>query len=165
MNPNDLRTRIQSSTERLVNEIAAAFAETLTGAVAAALGAALVAPRAKPGRKPGRKPGPKPVAKPVAKRGPGRPPKAAAKPAAPKPVAPKAAKAGKRVRRSGEQLQADGDRIMKLLAANKKGLRIEQINKMLEAPAKQLARPIMMLLGNGKIKKMGQKRATVYLPA
>jgi hypothetical protein len=71
---------------------------------------------------------------------------------------------GKRIRRSGEQLLADAQRVAKLLAANRRGLRIEQINKQLGTATKQLARPILKLLSDRKIKKTGEKRATLYFP-
>jgi 3-oxoacyl-ACP reductase-like protein len=87
----------------------------------------------------------------------------AAKPAA-KPAAPKKAAPGKRIRRSGEQLLADAQKIVKLLASNKKGLRIEQINKQLGTATGVLARPIQKLLAEKKIRKEGDRRATVYFP-
>ena len=74
-------------------------------------------------------------------------------------------KPGTRIRRSEAQLASDGERIVKLLAANRQGMRIEQINAQLGAAPKKLAQPIMMLLAKGAIVKTGEKRATLYFPA
>lgn len=142
MKPTDLQASIQSSVDRLVQGISAAFAEAFAG-VAVTVGAA------------------RPTE--------GRAVKKASKPAKKARVATaapaKAATPGKRIRRSEAQLLADGERIIKLLAANKNGLRIEQINEQLGAGPKQLARPIVKLLAEGRLRKTGQKRATLYFPA
>lgn len=45
-----------------------------------------------------------------------------------------------------------------------KGLRIEQINRALGTPSGQLARPILQLLEQCRIKKTGDRRATKYFP-
>lgn len=151
MEPTAIRTRLEEIIRTCVDQVVAALTDGFaTFASEARLPAATPTVAATPKRR-------------------GRPPRAAS--AQPTPVrveraaAPKNAKASGRVRRSGESLQAAGDRILKLLAANKKGLRIEQINKELGAQPKELARPIVKLLEEGKIKKIGQKRSTTYLLA
>lgn len=149
MEPTALRTRLEEIIRTCVDQVVAALTDGFaTFAAEARMPAVSPAPAATPKRR-------------------GRPPKSAAQPAPTRGRAakPRAAKPAGRVRRSGESLQAAGDRILKLLSANKKGLRIEQINKELGAKPKELARPILKLLEDGKIKKTGQKRATTYLPA
>jgi hypothetical protein len=159
MNSTDMQSKIQAAATNFTNEIAGIIGEAFAGAVANLTVKAAGSPK------------PKAKAKPVApKKAPAKiavaaAPKAAKKPlpAAKAPVA-KPAKPGKRIRRSENQLVADGDRVVKLLQANKKGLRIEQINKSLGTATKELARPILKLLEDGKIKKSGEKRATMYFP-
>jgi hypothetical protein len=155
MNPT--QSKIQSVVSQFTDEILAIFGDSFASVVADITAATKTfKPAAAPKKvavKAAAKPAPKPVQKAAA-------PKklAAAKPAKP-------ARPGKRVRRSEGQLKADGDKVIKLLGANKKGLRIEQINKMLGTATKALARPIAKLLSDGKIRKQGEKRATTYFPA
>jgi len=149
MNSTDIRSKIQVVATKFVDGIIAVYGEAFANAAADLTGKT---PRTA-----------KRVAKKkaAAKKAPAvtRAPKAAKKAAAPKKAAP-----GKRIRRSGAQLASDAQKIVKLLAANKKGLRIEQINKQLGTATKALARPILKLLEDGKIKKTGEKRGTIYLP-
>jgi hypothetical protein len=85
--------------------------------------------------------------------------------AAPKAAAGrKPAAAGRRPAQGGN-VNADADRVVKLLAANKSGLRMEQINKALNAGPNQLLRPIQALLDGGKIRRQGKARGTTYFAA
>jgi 3-oxoacyl-ACP reductase-like protein len=152
MNSTDIQSKIQAAATRFVDDIIAVYGEVFANIAADFSGKAPAKAKSSAKSKaPAKKVrAPKPAPK-------------AAKPA-PKAAAPKKAKSGKRIRRSGAQLVADAQKVVKLLAANKKGLRIEQINKQLGTATKQLARPILKLLAEGKIKKTGEKRATVYFP-
>lgn len=153
MSSTEIQSKIQAAAARFTDEIVAIFGDALS-AVASDL--AVKAPtKAKPAAK---------KAAPV-KRSPAKPTKPAQKAASAKKAPAKPARPGTRVRRSADQLVADGEKIVKLLGANKTGLRIEQINKSLGAATGQLARPILKLLADGKIKKTGQKRATMYFSA
>jgi hypothetical protein len=146
MNSTDIQSKIQAASNQFVAEIVAVFSEAFAS-VASDL--AVKAPA---------------KAKTAAIKHAGKSTaKAPAKPVAAKTAKP--AKPGKRIRRSEDQLVADGEKVVKLLASNKKGLRVEQINKMLGASTSKLARPILMLLAEGKIRKEGERRATVYFPA
>jgi hypothetical protein len=146
MNSTDIQSKIQAAATMFVDEIVAVFGEAFAS-VASDLTGNVSAKAKSPAKK---APAPKLAPK-------------AAKPA-PKAAAPNKAEPGKRIRRSNEQLLADAQRVVKLLATNKKGLRIEQINEQLGTATKQLARPITKLLADGRIKKTGEKRATLYFP-
>jgi len=165
MNTTDIQAKIQAAAARFTDQIVAVFGEAFASVASDLSGKA--APKAK--KAPAKKAAAKkaPAKKAAAKKAPAKKAPAkkapAAKPAA-KAAAPKKAESGKRIRRSGAQLLADAQRVVKLLAANKKGLRIEQINKQLGTATKVLARPIQKLLDEGKIKKTGEKRATTYYP-
>ncbi|MBI5536555.1 MAG: hypothetical protein HY898_27795 [Deltaproteobacteria bacterium] len=151
MNSDTLRIRIQSITQKYTAEIVAVFVGALANA-ASELGISRpAATQSTAGRKP--------KAPAAAKRAKAK--MSAAKSVGRKAAAPKSGRA-KRERRSGDALVADGERVVKLLAANKKGLRIEQINNQLGTTTKQLARPIQKLLASGRVKKTGEKRGTVY---
>jgi len=157
MNPTDIRSRIEAAAAKFTDEIVAAFAESFS-AVASELSskAAPVKAKAAPvAAKPAKKAAaPAPVAKPakkvVGKRGGKAPEKALLAPTG---------------RRSPEELSKTADLIVGLLASHKKeGLRIEQIKKQLGTKTSVLTRPIQKLLSEGKIKKVGEKRATTYFP-
>lgn len=149
MNSIDIQSKIQAAAAQFTDEIIAIFGEAFASVALDFAGKAPVARKA------------------VAKKAivkPGRPASVkAAVAAAPKAAKPaKAAVPGKRERRSGDQILEVGGRVIKLLAANKKGLRIEQINKQLGTITRQLARPIQKLLSMKKIRKVGERRATTY---
>lgn len=172
MSPIDIRSKIQAAAVRFSEQLVAVFGEALTS-VASDL-TAKTATKAKPPavkRTPAKKAPTRKVASERAKTAASKRPRKAAKATrkaakpAPKPPAAKNAQPAKRIRRSGAQLAADAQRVVKLLEVNKKGLRIEQINKQLGTAAKALARPIQNLLDDGKIKKTGEKRGTLYFPA
>ncbi|MBM3986405.1 MAG: DNA-binding protein [Planctomycetes bacterium] len=92
------------------------------------------------------------------RRGPGRPRKNAAAPAA----AP-AKKAGKRKRAkvSPAALAAAGAKVMEYLT-KRPGQSLEQIGKGLNTPTANLKLPIKALLGGKKLKTTGQRRGTKY---
>ena len=81
---------------------------------------------------------------------------AAAKPTS----APRRRQGGKR---DPKAIDALTERTAAYIKANA-GKRIEEIGKALNTPTKELALPIIRLLGNKTIKKSGQKRATKYFP-
>lgn len=89
----------------------------------------------------------------------GRPAKGA------KPQPAKKAPTGTRVRRSEADLAKMGEDVIKLLQKNKSGMRIEQINKQLGTETKELMRPMLKLLEEGKLRKQGERRATTYFAA
>jgi len=72
------------------------------------------------------------------------------------------ARPDKRNRRSIKELENVGGEVIKLLQKSKKQMRIEEINKELGTNTRQLMRPIQKLLNQGRIKKDGERRATVY---
>ena len=105
-----------------------------------------------------------------ARRGPGRPRKNAAAPAAPRRKAgrKKAAKkkttkksGGRRVRRSGEDLEAAKAKILATIAKNP-GIRMEELSAKLGQASKVLRRPLQMLLEDKAVRSKGAKRATAY---
>jgi hypothetical protein len=164
MNSTDIQSKIQAAAARFTDEIVAVFGEAFAS-VASELTAKVPA-KAKPARATNAAAKKAPVKKVAPAKTKALAPKPAPKAAkpAPKVSAPKKEEPGKRIRRSNEQLLADAQRVVKLLAFNKKGLRIEQINEQLGTATKQLARPITKLLAEGTIKKTGEKRATLYFP-
>ncbi len=143
MSPEDLRSKIRSSAVKFTDEVIAIFGDAFASVAADFAGTSrprAAAPRVAPTR--------------------GR--IAARKVAA----APKARRAsGKRARRSSTQLEKAGAAVIKLLGANRKGLRVEHINKALGTNTRELMRPIQKLLGEGKIRKSGERRATTYFVA
>ena len=86
-------------------------------------------------------------------------------PARVKAPAPKKAKPTKRIRRSEQAPAATGEKVLKLLAANTEGLRAEQINKHLGTSPNQISGVLKKLLGDGKIKRSGKARGTLYSPS
>lgn len=77
----------------------------------------------------------------------------------PKPKA--VAKNGGRLRRSAEDLEAQGARILAFVKKNP-GARAEQIGAGLGLATKEMARPIANLLASKQLSKKGAKRATAY---
>jgi hypothetical protein len=70
--------------------------------------------------------------------------------------------AGKRNRRTLNELDRVGNEVIKLLSSQNRSMRIEEINSELGTSTRQLMRPIQRLLNQGKIKKLGERRATSY---
>jgi|HubBroStandDraft_6_1064221.scaffolds.fasta_scaffold145625_2 hypothetical protein len=98
-----------------------------------------------------------------ARRGPGRPPKSSAAPAA--PAATRARKSGRLARRSPEQIAKALDQVVALVKGKKDGLRAEQIRDALKMQSKELPRVLQEGLAKKKLKSKGQKRATTYFSA
>ena len=98
-----------------------------------------------------------------ARRGPGRPPKSSAGPAA--SAAPRARKSGRLARRSPEQIAKALDQVVALVKGKKDGLRAEQIRDALKMQSKELPRVLQEGLAKKKLKSKGQKRATTYFSA
>lgn len=150
---NELQDKISQASTNFVNEIinilAEAFTSTASGLSSAPPGRAPVKQAAAKSAKAVKAP-------PAVKGKPGRPAKAAQTQAAPP------AKSGKRVRRTEADLAETGDKLIKLLQKNKAGMRIEAINKELGTSTKELMRPMAKMLEDGRIRKEGERRATVY---
>ena len=76
--------------------------------------------------------------------------------------AAKATRTGRLRRRSNEDIGQVLDQIVALVKKNKDGLRAEQIRAELDLQAKELPRVLKEGLGSKRLRKSGQKRATVY---
>ncbi len=95
------------------------------------------------------------------KRGPGRPPKAAG--SAPKAAPPaKRGKSGRLPRRSPSDIEHVIGLITKALSDAGKGLRSEELQKVLKLSKKEIVGPLAQALSAKRITKKGQKRATTY---
>lgn len=150
MTPDELREKIRAAAINFTEEVSAIFGEAFAS-VAAEFKSGPMELKSVP-KKAARPPAAK--AKPASK--------AKAKPVA-KPAASKAkAAADKRNRRSLNELERVGGEVVKLLSSKKRNMRVEEINKELGTSTRQLMRPIQKLLGQGKIKKSGERRATSY---
>ena len=79
-----------------------------------------------------------------------------------KPVASKTTRSGRLKRRSSEDIGQVLDQIVALVKKNKDGLRAEQIRTELSLQAKELPRVLKEGLRSKRLRKAGQKRATVY---
>ena len=138
---NTLDQEIQSRIQSFLTELSELVKMAALGSVHAALGG-------EPGpglrRGPGRPRG-------SGKRGPGRPRK----------IAAKAVRAGKRLRRSAEDLEAIATRVLAHVKANA-GHRLEQIGAALKTDTAVLKRPIANLLAARRLRTEGQKRGTKY---
>jgi len=120
----------------------------------------------------------------AAKRGPGRPPralaaaapaaKAAPKAAAPRAASPRAAaptavgktagkpaKSGGRIRRSTEQIEAAGERIVRHVEGHQ-GVKAEEIRAALSLAKNEWTLTVKRLVDTGKLTTKGEKRATQY---
>jgi hypothetical protein len=89
----------------------------------------------------------------------------AARPAggpAPKAIASKTTRSGRLKRRSSEDIGQVLDQVVALVKKNKDGLRAEQIRTELNLQAKELPRVLKEGLRSKRLRKAGQKRATVY---
>ncbi len=149
----ELKDTIAKAANEFTANIIAIFAEAFQSTASG-----LSSARATPSPSTRRAPTPAKAAAPAAVKAakPGRPAKAA------KPQPAKKPQAGQRVRRSEADLAKTGEQVIKLLQKNKSGMRIEQINKELGTETKELMRPILKLLEEGKIRKAGERRATTY---
>jgi hypothetical protein len=97
------------------------------------------------------------------RRGPGRPrgpvnAGTAARTPAPRPTA----RGGKRIRRSASDIAGVANQIVALVAKHPKGVRGEQVRKELGIAKNHWMKPLGMALGSKKLRKTGEKRATVY---
>jgi len=76
--------------------------------------------------------------------------------------APKATRTGRLKRRSSEDIGKILDEVVGLVKKNKDGLRAEQIRSELNLQSKELPRVLKEGLSSKRLRKTGQKRATVY---
>jgi hypothetical protein len=79
-----------------------------------------------------------------------------------KSVAAKTTRSGRLKRRSSEDIGVVLDQVVALVKKNKDGLRAEQIRTELSLQAKELPRVLKEGLRSKRLRKAGQKRATVY---
>ena len=170
MTRDELREKIRAAAIHFTEEVSAIFGEAFASVAAefksgpmelkSAPKKPALAPPAKPARaaKAAKQAKPAKAAKPVK---PSAKPAKAAKPAAAAKAKAKAA-ADKRNRRSANELVRVGDEVVKLLSTTKRSMRVEEINKQLGTNTRQLMRPIQKLISLGKIKKTGERRATLY---
>lgn len=103
-------------------------------------------------------------------RGPGRPARPRAVPAARQPAPPRPAAARARGGRLARRSASDIDRTLALVvtalrATRGKGLRSEQIQKALGLDKRELPRVLRTGIAKKALKSKGQKRATVYFAA
>jgi chemotaxis protein histidine kinase CheA len=172
MTRDELREKIRAAAIHFTEEVSAIFGEAFASVAAefksgpmelkSAPKKPALAPPAKPA-KAAKQAKPAKAAKPVKPSA--KPAKAAkaAKAAKPAAAAAKAkAAADKRNRRSANELVRVGDEVVKLLSTTKRSMRVEEINKQLGTNTRQLMRPIQKLISLGKIKKTGERRATLY---
>ena len=97
-----------------------------------------------------------------ARRGPGRPPKSTAGPAASATPRARARKPGRLARRSPEQIAKALDQGIALVKSKKDGLRAEQIRAALKMQSKEMPHVLQEGLAKKKLKANGRKRATTY---
>jgi hypothetical protein len=76
----------------------------------------------------------------------------------------RATKSGRLARRSEAEILKAVEQVLALVKKNKAGLRAEQIKTALGLQAKEMPRILKTAVAGKKLKKKGQKRATVYLP-
>jgi hypothetical protein len=139
---NTLDQDIQSRIESFLAELSGLVKRSALEAVHEALGGALAPARRGSGRSRGA---------PKTKRGPGRLRKSASK----------VARAGKRIRRSAEDLEVIAARVFAHVKSNA-GHRLEEIGKALKLDTGVLKRPVAKLLEAKKLRTEGQKRGTKY---
>jgi hypothetical protein len=90
-------------------------------------------------------------------------PRRAASAAAAAPVRPtKAARSGRLKRRSAEDIGKILDEVVSLVKSKKDGMRAEEIRTDLGLQSKELPRVLKEGLTSKRLRKNGQKRATVY---
>jgi hypothetical protein len=142
---NTLDQDIQSRIESFLAELSGLVKRSALEAVNEALGEGAAPVRRGPGR---------PRGSTKARRGPGRPRKAASK----------VARAGKRIRRSAEDLELIAARVLTHVKSNA-GHRLEEIAAALKLHTGVLKRPVAKLLEAKKLRTEGQKRGTKYFAA
>jgi hypothetical protein len=99
------------------------------------------------------------------RRGPGRPRKSVSSVGAASAPAPsRRARGGKRLRRSAKDITAAAGQIAAHVAKHPRGIRGEQVRKDLGIAKNHWMKPLGMALGAKKIRKTGEKRATLYFP-
>lgn len=143
MTPEQLREKIRVAAMRFTQEVGMIFGEAFTSVAAEFQSLPQETKAPKKPRAQAAVPAPTRV---------GRPPAATKAKAVPE----------KRYRRSMNELDRICNDITKLLARKQQRLRVEEINKELGTTTRELMRPIQKLLQQGKIKKFGERRATVY---
>jgi hypothetical protein len=79
-----------------------------------------------------------------------------------KAAVPKTTRSGRLKRRSTEDIGQVLDQVVSLVKKNRDGLRAEQIRTELSLQAKELPRVLKEGLRSKRLRKAGQKRATVY---
>jgi hypothetical protein len=131
----DTDQAIRSRIDAFLAELGALVKRSALEAVQEALGGA--APRRRPGRRKG-----------ASHRGPG-----------PRAVRPR--RAGKRIRRSAEDLAKIGERVLAEVRS-KPGRRLEEIGRALKTDTAVLKKPVADLLKAKKLKTTGAKRGTKY---
>jgi hypothetical protein len=136
---NNLDREIHDRINNFLGELSSLVRRAALEAVHEALGTGAAPAKRGPGRPRG-----------SVRRGPGRPRKAG-------PVA----RAGKRVRRSAEDLEAIAVRVLAHVKANA-GHRLEEIGRALKTDTAILKRPISNLLAARQLRTEGQKRGTKY---
>jgi hypothetical protein len=77
-------------------------------------------------------------------------------------AAPRRRRSGRLPRRSAGDISQAVEKIIGLLSGNPGGLRAEQIRQKLGIQAKELPRPLKEGLEDGRLSKVGRKRATTY---
>jgi hypothetical protein len=77
-------------------------------------------------------------------------------------AAPRRRRSGRLPRRSAGDISQAVEKIIGLLSTNPGGLRAEQIRQKLGIQAKELPRPLKEGLEEGRLSKVGRKRATTY---
>jgi hypothetical protein len=147
---NNIQDELRSRIDAFVDELAGIVRQSALEAVRSALGEA-GAPRAVSHAA---------AAAPPSRGRRGRP-RGAVRRTAAKSVVRVRAKPGQK--RDPKVLARLVDRLATYIATNP-GQRIEQINKALGVPTKDLSLPIKKLLRAGRISSKGQKRSTTYLP-
>ena len=96
------------------------------------------------------------------KRGESSPRRAPAPSAAPARAAVKSTRTGRLKRRSAEDIGKILDDVVSLVKSKKDGMRAEEIRTSLGLQSKELPRVLKEGLSSKRLRKSGQKRATVY---
>lgn len=150
MSPDELREKIRIAAINFTEEVSAIFGEAFAS-VAAEFQTGSLEPRPVARREAA------PTRSRTVRRTTGT------KPARARATKPGKAKgSGKRNRRSANELDRVGGEVVDLLTSTKRSMRVEEINKELGTNTRELMRPIQKLLSEKKIKKTGERRATIY---
>jgi hypothetical protein len=103
-----------------------------------------------------------------ARRGPGQPRKSVGSvngAASPVSAPARRARGGKRLRRSAKDIASTAAQIVAHIGKHPKGIRGEQVRKDLGIAKNHWMNPLGMALDSKKIRKTGEKRATLYFPS